>query len=84
MIHVSDFIKNDEFPKHLIEQLQLEKEREKREKEREELEKAMCKVSGSVSMIAVTILHCFIVAHSTFYSSGEEDSHPRKLCCSQR
>ena len=84
MMYVTDFIKNDEFPKHLIEQLQLEKEREKREKEREELEKAMCKVSGLVSMVVEAILDCFIVAHSTFYSSGEEDPHPRKLCCSQR
>lgn len=42
---ITDFIKNEGFPKHLIEQLEYEKEREKREKEREELEKAMCKVN---------------------------------------
>ena len=42
----TDFIKNEGFPKHLIEQLEFEKERERKEKEREELEKAMCKVNN--------------------------------------
>jgi len=41
-----DFIKKEEFPAHLIEQLEMEKERERLEKEREEMEKAMCKVSS--------------------------------------
>jgi len=43
--HIVGFINREEFPEHLVEQLEMEKERERLEKEREEMEKAMCKVS---------------------------------------
>ena len=42
------FIKRDDFSGHLLEQLEMERERERLEKEREEMEKAMCKVSSSL------------------------------------